>query len=329
MNDVSLTRHVADNIRALRAKRRWSARQLAERCAQAGSGSLTRGTIAKIESGGRKYVTADELAVLAKVLEVSPSVLLAPPTPGAESADPPQGDVALATSFTSLTPRLWDSRPPIATQTLPRDTATFTGREHELGHLMAAVSGAAGSVGVVGIHTIGGMPGVGKTAFAVHAAHQLAPRFPDGQIFLSLHGHTPGQRPVDPADALASLLLTAGVSVSQIPPGTEARMALWRDRLAGRRLLLLLDDAAGSEQVRPLLPGTAGSLVLVTSRRQLTALEDAQAISLDTLPPGEAAQLLVRLAPRAGLSAGDPAVAEITRLCGYLPLAVGMLARQL
>jgi tetratricopeptide (TPR) repeat protein/DNA-binding XRE family transcriptional regulator len=215
-----------------------------------------------------------------------------------------------------------------ATRTLPRDIASFTGRRHELAELMEAAAGAAGG-GVVGIHAIGGMAGVGKTAFAVHAAHQLAPRFPAGQIFLPLHGHTPGQRPVDPDDALASLLLMAGVPTAQIPPGVEARMALWRDRLAGRQLLLVLDDAASSEQVLALLPGSGGSLVLVTSRRHLSALEDAKTISMDTLPPGEAAGLLVRLAGRPGLSPADPAVAEICRLCGYLPLAMGMLARQL
>jgi hypothetical protein len=148
---------------------------------------------------------------------------------------------------------------------------------------------------VVGIHAIGGMAGVGKTAFAVHAAHRLADRFPAGQIFLPLHGHTPGQQPVDPADALASLLLTLGVPAGQIPPGLEARMALWRDRVAGRQLLLVLDDAASSEQVLPLLPGSGGNLVLVTSRRHLSALDDATAISLDTLPPGEAAALLAQL----------------------------------
>ena len=213
-----------------------------------------------------------------------------------------------------------------ATRTLPRDIASFTGRQQELRDLVEA---AAGPGGVVGIHAIGGMAGVGKTAFAVHAAHRLADRFPAGQIFLPLHGHTPGQRPVDPADALASLLATAGVPAAQIPPGTEARMALWRDRLAGRQLLLVLDDAASSEQVRPLLPGDGGSLVLVTSRRHLTALEDATAISLDTLPPAEAAGLLARLAARPGLGPDDRAVGQITRLCGYLPLAIGMVARQL
>jgi tetratricopeptide (TPR) repeat protein/transcriptional regulator with XRE-family HTH domain len=211
-----------------------------------------------------------------------------------------------------------------ATRTLPRDIGSFTGRDSELRELVGAAVG-----GVVGIHAIGGMAGVGKTAFSVHAAHQLAPRFPDGQVFLSLHGHTPGQQPVDPAGALASLLSTIGVDARQIPAGLEARMALWRDRLAGRQMLLVLDDAAGSEQVRPLLPGAAGCLVLVTSRRRLTALDDARAISLDTLAPEEAGRLLARLAGRPGLEPDDPTVADITRLCGYLPLAVGMVARQL
>jgi len=216
-----------------------------------------------------------------------------------------------------------------ATRTLPRDIASFTGREPELRQLVSAVTGAANPGGVVSIHAIGGMAGIGKTAFAVHAAHRLADRFPGGQIFLPLHGHTPGLPPVPPEDALASLLLTAGVLAAQIPASLEARMALWRDRLAERQLLLVLDDAASSEQVLPLLPGSGGSLVLVTSRRHLSALDDATAVSLDTLPPGEAAALLVRLAGRTGLSPADPAVAEIVQLCGFLPLAIGMVARQL
>jgi len=213
-----------------------------------------------------------------------------------------------------------------ATRTLPRDPSLFIGREGELRQL---VSAAASPVRVVGIHAIGGMAGVGKTAFAVHVAHRLAPRFPDGQVFLPLHGHTPGHQPVAPADALTSLLLTAGVAASHFPPSLEARMALWRDHMADKQLLLLLDDAASSDQVRPLLPSTGESLVLVTSRRHLVALEDAQAISLDTLPPGEAAELFTRLAARPGLNADDTAVTEVIRLCGYLPLAIGMMARQL
>ena len=154
-------------------------------------------------------------------------------------------------------------------------------------------------------------------------------RFPDGQFFLPLHAHTPGQRPVDPADALASLLLTAGVPAAQIPPGTDARAARWRDHVADKKILLVLDDAAGHEQVRPLLPGTPGSLVLITSRRRLAALDDAAVISLGTLTPGEAADLLARLAARADVTAGDPGVAQLAALCGYLPLAIGMMGRQL
>jgi tetratricopeptide (TPR) repeat protein/transcriptional regulator with XRE-family HTH domain len=216
-----------------------------------------------------------------------------------------------------------------ATRMLPRDTASFTGREVELKQLVEAVTAAKDRPGVVGIYAIGGMAGVGKTAFAVHAAHQLAPQFPSGQIFLSLHGHTPGQQPVAPADALASLLLTAGLSAQQIPPSLEPRMGLWRSHLADKRMLILLDDASGHEQVWPLLPGTSGSVVVITSRRHLTALEDSDAISLDTLPADEAAELLVSLAARPGLDPGDVAVREIIQLCGYLPLAIGMLGRQL
>ncbi|HEY7145103.1 MAG TPA: tetratricopeptide repeat protein [Streptosporangiaceae bacterium] len=216
-----------------------------------------------------------------------------------------------------------------ATRTLPRDIAGFTGRQDELGQLMAQWAEAAAGGGVVSVHAIGGMAGIGKTTLAVHAAHRLADQFPDGQFFLPLHAHTPGQRPVSPADGLASLLLTAGVPAHQIPPGVDARAARWRDHAAGKKVLLVLDDAAGHQQVRPLLPGTPGSLVLITSRRRLTALEDAAVVSLDTLPPGEAAALLVRLAARPGLRVGDAAVGEITGLCGYLPLAIGMLGRQL
>jgi transcriptional regulator with XRE-family HTH domain len=215
------------------------------------------------------------------------------------------------------------------TRGLPRDIASFTGRQGELARLVGVIDSEKASCGVVGIHAIDGMAGIGKTTLAVHAAHRLAERFPDGQFFLPLHAHTPGQRPVDPADALVSLLLTAGLSPQLIPPGLEARTARWRDQVAGKKILLLLDDAASHEQVRPLLPGTAGSLVLVTSRRRLAALQDTTVISLDTLPAHEAATLLARLAGRAGINGGDAAVGEIARLCGYLPLAIGMVAAQL
>ena len=216
-----------------------------------------------------------------------------------------------------------------ATRSLPRDIGSFTGREPELARLLGTLAGVAADGGAPGICVVDGMAGIGKTTLAVHAAHRLAGNFPDGQFFLPLHAHTPGQRPVSPAEALASLLLTAGVAVQQIPPGVEARAGRWRDHISGKKILLLLDDAAGHEQVRPLLPGTSGSLVLVTSRRRLTALEDSAVISLGTLSSAEAVALLARLAGRSDLGSGAGPAAEIARLCGYLPLAIGMLARQL
>ncbi len=212
-----------------------------------------------------------------------------------------------------------------AMRTLPRDVPTFIGRDAELQQL--AEAGEAGNA--LSIYAIGGMAGVGKTAFAVHAAHQLAKRFPDGQLFVSLNAHTPGQRPVNPADALADLLQAAGLDPRQVPASLQARAAAWRDRVASKRVLLLLDDAAGHEQVRPLLPGTPGSLVLITSRRRLTALEDARAISLGALSPDQAVEMFARLADRTDVGARDPMVADVTKLCGYLPLAIGMLARRL
>ena len=216
-----------------------------------------------------------------------------------------------------------------ATRTLPRDIGSFTGREAELSRLLAALSGAAAGGGLAGIYAIDGMAGAGKTTLAVHVAHRLSGRFPDGQFFVPLHAHIAGQQPVDPADALASLLLTAGVAAQHIPPDLETRAGRWRDQVAGQKILLLLDDAGGHEQVRPLLPGTAGSLVLITSRRRLTALEDATVLSIDTLGPADAAALLSRLADRPDLGPDADATAEVARLCGYLPLAIGMLGRQL
>ena len=137
-------------------------------------------------------------------------------------------------------------------RTLPRPSASFTGRDREVGQLLAAVD-----AGEVDVHVIGGMAGVGKSALAVRLGCLLAARFPDGQFYLPLHGHTPGLRPADPLEALAGLLLADGVGAAQIPSGLAARADKWRERTAGRRLLLILDDAVSTEQVRPLLPGTA------------------------------------------------------------------------
>ena len=217
-----------------------------------------------------------------------------------------------------------------ATFTLPHNISSFTGRRADLSRVIEFGSKAGGTRGrALGIYAIDGMAGIGKTALAVHAAHLLAPRYPDGQIFLHLHGHTPGQRPVEPADALATLLLTAGVPPEQIPDDLAARTASWRDWVDAKKLLLLLDDAISSEQVRPLMPGSPQALVMITSRRRLTALDEVVSMSLDTMPPDEATELFTRLAARPGLAPTDPGVAEVVRLCGYLPLAIRLTAAQL
>lgn len=216
-----------------------------------------------------------------------------------------------------------------ATFSLPRDVPTFTGRDAELELLVRTVRREAREPRIVAVHAIDGMAGIGKTAFAVRGAHLVGPSFPDGQLFLHLHGHTPGQRPVDPSDALASLLLTLGVPAGAVPADVETRAALWRDKVRDRRILLVLDDAVSSSQVRALLPASPGSLVIVTSRRRLTALEGTVPMSLETLPPTEATALFTRLAGQPDVDSSDPRVAEVVRLCGYLPLAIRLTAGKL
>lgn len=218
-----------------------------------------------------------------------------------------------------------DAAGPYTVRTLPRDLPAYTGRAAELARLFESTRGGE----TVPIHAIDGMAGVGKTAFAVHAGHLLADRFPDAQLFVRLHGHTPGQRPADPVNVLASLLATVGVPARQVPADPDARAAMWRDRLAGRRVLLILDDAVSYAQVEPLLPASPGSLVLITSRRRLTALTGVVPLPLDILPLAEAADLFTRLSGRSGGPAETEAVDRVVRLCEMLPLAVSLLAGRL
>jgi tetratricopeptide (TPR) repeat protein len=183
---------------------------------------------------------------------------------------------------------------------------------------------------VVSIHTIDGMAGIGKTALALRAAHQLAPKFPDGQYFVELHAHTPGQSPADPADALARLLTDVGVDTHFLPETLEGRRDLWRDRTTGKKMLLILDDARDHAHVESLLPGAGGCLTLITSRRHLIALDGAIDLPLDVLEPGAAAELFTTLSQRTATTGSDQAaVNKIVRLCGYLPLAIVLLAGRL
>jgi tetratricopeptide (TPR) repeat protein len=167
---------------------------------------------------------------------------------------------------------------------------------------------------------------VGKTALAVHAAHLLSGQFPGRQLFADLHAHTPGRAPVAPGDALGGLLAAAGVDPRFVPGDLDGRAAMWRDTMAGKQALIVLDNAASSAQVAPLLPGGGDCLVLVTSRRHLGDLPGVTVpVMLDVLPADQAAEMFTRLAPRA---TADPAgIAEVVRLAGSLPLAVSLLAR--
>jgi DNA-binding SARP family transcriptional activator/tetratricopeptide (TPR) repeat protein len=224
------------------------------------------------------------------------------------------------------------SSPPLSVQQqvgvprqLPADVAAFTGRAHELADLDRIPDTNA-----VVITAIDGMAGIGKTALAVHIAHRLTGRYPDGQLFIDLHGYTQGMRPVDPADALDHMLRSLGVPGTQIPPGIEERAALYRTRLADRRILILLDNAATETQVAPLLPGAPGCVVLVTSRRRLAGLDHTYTLSLDTLPPADAVTLFCQIAGEERL-VGQPlhVVTELVELCGRLPLAIRIAAARL
>jgi tetratricopeptide (TPR) repeat protein len=213
---------------------------------------------------------------------------------------------------------------------LPASAAEFVGREAELARLTGLLDDMGdGSSGTVVISAIGGMAGVGKTTLAVHWAHQAAARFPDGQLYVNLRGFDPLARPMPPDEALRGLLEALDVPARRIPASLEAQTGLYRSLLAGKRMLVVLDNARDSEQVHPLLPGCPGCLALVTSRRQLVgmaAIDGAGLLNLDVLTEAEAGELLARrLGP--GRAAAEPAVVtDLARRCWGLPLALAITA---
>jgi DNA-binding SARP family transcriptional activator len=212
---------------------------------------------------------------------------------------------------------------------LPASVRLFVGRQTEvsrLGDLMRQALGTPGAAGTVVISAIDGMAGVGKTALAVHAAHRLAGEFPDGQLFLDLHGYAQGHEPRSAGEALEVILRVLGVPAQQVPPGADERAAMFRQRLAGTRTLIVLDNAVSEAQVRPLVPGSAGCLVLVTSRRRLKGLDEALILTLDVLPRADALRLFRAVAGSGRLPPDDPVLLEIVELCGRLPLALRIAA---
>ncbi|MCR6485768.1 tetratricopeptide repeat protein [Amycolatopsis sp. OK19-0408] len=210
---------------------------------------------------------------------------------------------------------------------LPHGTRDFTGRDAELDLLLAELTVRPDSGPV--ILAIDGMGGVGKTTLAVHLGHRLEAEFPDGHYFVDLHGYTAGRVPLTPAAALDLLLRSSGYPAERIQDDLTARAAQWRSHLAGRRVLLVLDNAVDEDQVRHLLPGTSGAVVLVTSRHRMSGLEAAVPVSLDVLPHDHAVELFTRVAGLRRTEDELADVAEVVRLCGRLPLAIRVAASRL
>jgi transcriptional regulator with XRE-family HTH domain/tetratricopeptide (TPR) repeat protein len=210
---------------------------------------------------------------------------------------------------------------------LPHDVAGFTGRATAMAELDGLRAGTCAHMVTA---TVTGAPGVGKTALAVHWAHRWRESFTDGQLFVNLGGSTAA--PLHPVDALAQMLRALGVPAKQVPPTAEEAAALFRSMLAGRRVLVLLDDAADASQVRPLLPGASGCMSLITSRDRLLGLavsDGAHLMGLDVLTPDDAAALLGELLGDRRRTSGPQAYAQLAALCGHLPLALRIAAAQI
>jgi DNA-binding SARP family transcriptional activator/tetratricopeptide (TPR) repeat protein len=209
---------------------------------------------------------------------------------------------------------------------LPAALADFTGRAADCADLIAAISPDEDQPGVP-VVAISGQPGVGKTTLALFAAHQVRARFPDGQLWVPLAGAS--ARPREPAEVLGELLRALGMPGSAIPDEISERAVCYRSRLAGRRMLVVADDAASAAQVRPLLPGTAGCALVVTSRARLEGLDGAHLMPLDVLTADDAAGLLAKIVGTDRVSAALDDAEELVRACGALPLAVRIAAAKL
>jgi len=277
-----------------------------------------------------------------QVLTMDPA-LAVPDGPAAVTL---RGDAASGPDDIQRRPRPERRSTPVPAQ-LPLDAPGFSGRHEELSMLQAMLPAPAGdaragdapsgpdqagpasddSGRTVPIVAISGTAGTGKTALAVRFGRQVARRFPDGQLYINLRGLDPATAPVEPLAALRFFLDALGVAPHRIPPDTDGRAALFRSLLDGRRMLIVLDNARNVAQVRPLLPGSPGSLVLVTSRNELTGLvaaEGAVPLTLDVLSDAEAHEMLARRLGHDRVAAEPEAVAEITASCARLPLALSI-----
>ena len=246
-----------------------------------------------------------------RLRELQRAILAGEPLPGPHSAQP-------------------TAAPSVPAQ-LPADVAGFTGRRAHLDRLDTLLSTGDPTTTAVAISTLAGTAGVGKTALAVHWAHQVRAKFPDGQLFVDLRGYA-ADRPIRPIEALARFLRALGVPAEQVPSDVDEAATWYRSLLAGKKVLVLLDNAGHPDQVRPLLPGSPGCLALVTSRDRLAGLvarDGAIALTLDVLAPDESLALISRLLGADRIAAEPTAADDLAKLCGHLPLALRIVAADL
>lgn len=308
------------------------------------SGLSTR-TVRNLERGRTQWPYPDSVRRLADALDLRGQSrgefiaaarrrlghsVAAPDAPVSASAEDqaPPGDARMAltrqqagASGSSPTPRCWQ---PVFQ--LPAAPADFTGRAGESERLIRAITPRQAEPGVP-LVAVSGPPGAGKTSLALHAAHMTRARFCDGQLWVHLAGASP--RPRDPGEVLGELLRVLGVAGTQIPPSLEGRAASYRSRLAGRNVLIVADDAAAEAQVRPLLPGTAGCAMVVTSRVRLEGLDGAHLLPLDVLGDADAVGLLAAIVGQDRVAAERSAADCLVQACGALPLALRIAGAKL
>jgi tetratricopeptide (TPR) repeat protein/transcriptional regulator with XRE-family HTH domain len=291
--------------------------------------NIERSTVVRWESGETEplpwirpklaralQVSVEQLAELL-ALEPSPNLASVPddapwqPVPGASEQLFAAGHATAA--------------PPVCQ--LPPAVADFTGRRPQIAYLTDVLTGHEGNRVGVPIGVISGLPGAGKTALALQVAHTLRSEFPDGQLWVPLEGAS--GHPRDSGEALGELLRVLGVPGTAIPASVHERASLFRSRLAGRRILVLADDAAAAAQVKPLLPGTGQCAVLITSRSELAVPPGSRLVALEPLTRAEAVELLTRVVGEQRISAEPAAAAELSAACGQLPLAVRIAGARL
>jgi tetratricopeptide (TPR) repeat protein/transcriptional regulator with XRE-family HTH domain len=303
-------------VRLVRVARGLTQSQLGRRC-----GGYSASAISRLESGAQP-LSVDMLNLIAKALEIPAELLLGPP--------PDRRPDERADARTAIPRPRTDSPAVSVPAQLPMDIPEFVGREAELRQLNALlVPHRRQQPTAVTISAISGTAGVGKTSLAVHWAHQIADRFSDGQLYVDLRGFGPSGDAFGPAEVMRGFLEALGVDLRTCPTDLDGQAALYRSLLSGKRMLIVLDNAKDTNQVRPLLPGAPGCLVIVTSRNMLIGLitrAGARPLNIDLLAGAEARQLLERRIGKDRIDAEPDAVDDIVNACAGLPLALAVVA---